>query len=126
MTLLDLLSSETGLAVVGTVLGGIWTAFRSSEWHQRAQRQRYSKSLQALEAGVELTYRTYVQAIKEARAAGKLTAEEAGEARRRARDAAVEFGRTQGVDVLRELGGEYIDLWISKLVKRLKGSPTAA
>jgi len=126
MTLSDLLSSVTGLALVGTVLGGIWTVFRSSEWHQRAQRRRCSRSLQALEAGVELTYRTYVQAIKEARADGKLTAEEAGEARRRARDAAVEFGRTQGVDVLRELGGEYIDLWISKLVKRLKGSPTPA
>ena len=42
------------------------------------------------------------------------------EARRRARDASIEFGRTQGIDVLRELGGEYIDLWIAKLVKRLK------
>ena len=126
MTLSDVLSSETGLAVAGTVLGGIWTVFRSSEWYQRVQRQRYSKSLQALEAGVELTYRTYVQAIKEARADGKLTAEEASEARRRARDAAVEFGRTQGLDVLRELGGANIDLWISKCVKRLKGSQAVA
>jgi len=126
MTLSNLISSEPGLALIGAILGGIWTAFRSSDWYQRVQRQRHSKSLEALEAGVEITYRTYVKAIKEARADGKLTDEEAREARRRAREAAVEFGRTQGIDVLRELGTEYIDLWIAKLVKRLKGSPEAA
>ena len=120
MTLSNVLVSEPGLALVSAVLGAIWTLFRSGEWYRRVQSQRNSKALQALEAGVELTYRTYVQAIKEARADGKLTPEEMREARQRARDAAIEFGRTQGIDVLRELGGEYIDLWIAKLVKRLK------
>jgi hypothetical protein len=117
----SVLNSEAGLTVVSTLLGAIWTVFRSSEWYRRAQERRYAKALQALEAGVEQTYRTYVQAIKESRADGKLTEEEASRARQRARETAIAFGRSQGIDVLRELGGEYIDLWIAKLVKSLKG-----
>ena len=115
MSLANVLVSESGLTLVSAVLGGIWTLFRSSEWFSRARNQRYGKALQALEAGVEVTYRTYVQAIKEARADGKLTAEEAEQARQRARNAAIAFGRSQGIDVLRELGGAYIDLWIASL-----------
>jgi hypothetical protein len=62
----------------------------------------------------------YVKTIKESREDGKLTEEEARCARQRAQEAAIEFGRTQGIDVLRELGTEYIDLAIAKLVKQLK------
>lgn len=71
---------------------------------------------------MELTYRTYVRAIKESREDGKLTEEEMRNARRRAREAAIQFGRTQGVNVLRELGTEYIDLLIAKLVKQFKST----
>ena len=126
MSLANLLVSDSGLTLVSAVLGGVWTVFRSSEWFSRIQNQRYGKALQALEAGVEITYRTYVQAIKEARADGKLTAEEAEEARQRARNAAIEFGRSQGIDVLNELGGAYVDLWIAKIVKQLKVNTAAA
>jgi hypothetical protein len=122
MTLEHLLQSDTALTLVGGVLGLVWTAFRSSDLVRNARGQRYDKALQALEAGVEQTYRTYVQAVKTAKEDGKLTPEEASEARQRARDAAIEFGRTQGIDVLNELGTAYVDLWIAKLVKRLKAS----
>ena len=120
MTIGSLLNSEAGLTLVTTLLGGIWTLFRSSEWYRRAQEQRYNKALAALEAGVESTYRTYVRAIKESRADGKLTDEEMRDARQRAQEAAIQFGRTKGVDVLKELGAEYMDLLTSKLVKQLK------
>jgi hypothetical protein len=73
-----------------------------------------------LEAGVEQVYRTYVRAIKDARSDGKLTEEEADQARRLAKRRAIEFGRTTGVDVIREIGDGYVDLWISKLVRRAK------
>ena len=33
---------------------------------------------------------------------------------------AIEFGQNEGIDVIRELGRDYIDLWINKLVRRLK------
>lgn len=120
MTLQHLFQSDAALTLIGALVGTAWTAFRSSDLLRNARDSRFDKALQALEAGVELTYRTYVQAIKAAKEDGKLTSEEASEARQRARDAAVEFGRTQGIDVLNELGTPYIDLWIAKLVKNLK------
>jgi hypothetical protein len=122
MTLANVLTSEAGLTLVSGILGGIWTLFKSSEWFRKAKDQRYAKAMQALEAGVEQTYRTYVKAIKDARADGKLTDEEAARARQQARDTAIAFGKSQGVDVLTELGGGYLDLWIGKLVKRLKAN----
>jgi len=120
MSLVEVLNSEAGLTLVGGVLGTIWTFVQSSKWYRQLRRRRFRRAVEALEAGVDLTYRTYVRAIKEAREDGKLTDEEIAEARCRAREAAVEFGRTQGVDVLRALGANYIDLWIGKIVKRLK------
>jgi hypothetical protein len=120
MRIIDVVNSEAGLTLVSGLLGGIWTFFRSTDLYRRAKERRFAKAVQALEAGVEQTYRTYVKAIKDAREDGKLTEEEARVARQRARDAAIEFGRTQGVDVLGTLGAEFADLWISKLVQRAK------
>ncbi len=122
MTLATLLTSETGLGLFAALFGGIWSFFRTSEWRKRAQGQRYEKAMQALEAGVELTYRTFVKSIKDSRTDGKLTDEEMRLARERARSAAIEFGQTQGIDVVRELSGEYIDVLIAKLVKGFKSS----
>lgn len=111
---------DLGVALIGAVLGAVWTVFRSSEWFERSRDRRYSRALEALEAGVERTYRTYVQAIKEASDDGRLTEEERRRARELAKETAILYGRTEGVDVLREVGEAYLDLWIAKLVKKLK------
>ena len=118
----DLLNSESGLMVLGTVLGAAWTFFRSTDAYARIRSRRYARAVEALEAAVEQTYRTYVKAIKDARADGTLTDEECRQARALARQTALEFGRRDGIDVLRELGEDYLDLWIARLVKRLKTS----
>ena len=120
MSIQSILNSEAGMALVATTLGGIWTAFQSTEWYRRAQSRRYARAVHALEAGVELTYRTYVQVIKESREDGKLTPEECREARRRAIETAIDYGRREGINVARELGPEYLDLLVAKLVKGLK------
>ncbi len=120
MRLSEMLASEQGLMMLGTVLGGFWTALKSSEWYGRTRQRRYHKALTALEAGVVCTYESYVRAIKESREDGKLTDEERRAARNRARVAAVSFARTQGIDVVRELGEEYLDLWIAKMVRKQK------
>lgn len=120
MSLSDVLHSESTLTVLGTVLGGAWTFFKSTELYSRVRQKKADGAVEALEAGVELTYRTYVGAIKEARADGRLTEDEKRQARLLAREAAIEFGRSRGVDVLSEVGEDYVDLWIAKLVKKLK------
>lgn len=112
--------SEAGLTFVAVVFGAVWTAFRSTEWYGRVQERRIARAIHALEAGVERTYRTYVQAIKTSSADGKLSEEERRRARELAKETAILYGRTEGLDVMRELGEAYLDLWIGKLVKRLK------
>ncbi len=120
MSIADIVHSESGLTLVGAALGALWTFFKSRDWYQGVRQQRYCRAVQALEAGVEQTYRTYVRAIKDSREDGKLTEAEMRDARSLARQTALEYGRTEGIDVLAELGDAYLDLWTAKLVKRMK------
>ena len=122
MSFTDFFNSDPGLTLVSGLVGTAWTAFRSHDWYTRRQNRRYAKALQSLEAGIDDVYRTYVQSIKRAREDGKLTPEEALHARKLARRRAIAFGRSTGINVLRELGDEYIDLWIGKLVRKAKRS----
>ncbi|MEX2016193.1 MAG: hypothetical protein WD873_06100 [Candidatus Hydrogenedentales bacterium] len=122
MSLASILASDAALTAAAGILGTLWTAFQSRDAYRRAQSRRYGKAIRALEAGIEHTYRTYVRAIKEGRADGKLTEAERAEARRRARRAAIEFGRTDGINVVTELGEDYLNLWIEKLVRRAKNA----
>lgn len=122
MSVMQFLGSESGLTLLGAVLGGFWMLLRSTEWYGRIRDRRQARALQVLEAAVEQTYRVYVEAIKEGRADGHLTAEERKRARKLAREQAVQIARKEGIDLLRELGPDYLDLWIAKLVQGLKGA----
>lgn len=116
----QILNSEPGLSLVATVLGSLWTFFKSRDLFSERRASRRVMALEALEAGVDETYRTYVREIKKAREDGKLTYDEIRRARKLARDAAVKFGKTRGVNVAKAVGKEYIDLWIEKFVNRAK------
>ncbi len=120
MSIGTVLTSDAGLTLLGTVLGGVWTWIRSSEWLARRRRESTRRALQVLETAVEQTYRCYVEAIKEGRADGKLTSAERVKARMMARERALAIARTEGIDLLRTLGVEHLDLWIAKIVRRLK------
>lgn len=122
MHLQDLLTSDATLTLAGALAAAIWTAVQSTAWFAQIKQNRFARALTILEAGIEDTYRTYVQALKAARADGKLTAEEKQEARRRARDRALEIARAEGVDLVRELGPAFIELFLSKLVVKMKSS----
>ncbi|MCP4643292.1 MAG: hypothetical protein GY851_22785, partial [bacterium] len=108
-----------GATLLGATLGGIWTWFKSSEWWERRKNRRAKRAMIALEAGVETAHQTYSRAIREAREDGTLTADEERNARRLAREAATEYARREGIDVLSALGEDYVDLWIAKLTRRL-------
>jgi len=120
MNELDHLVSEPALTTLGVVLGGLWTYFKATDVYQRIRENRFADALTALEAGVQQTYDVYVRAVKGASTDGKLSSEERRRARELARDAAIAFGRTRGVDVVGSIGHDYIDLWITKLVKQRK------
>jgi hypothetical protein len=114
------LLNDTTLTFLATAVTAAWTLFKTSDWWQQHRQRRFDRALHVLETAVEETYRAYVERIKEARADGKLTPGERRRARELARHRAITIGRTQGIDILQELGGEYFDLWIARLVKKLK------
>jgi len=120
MNILDALTSDSALTLAATVAGSVWAFVKASSWFERLRRNRLEKALLALEAAVEEVYREYVRALKEA--GDGLTAEEQQNAREYARDRALDIARAQGIDLIRELGADYLDLWISRLVKKLKAA----
>jgi len=116
----DAIHTEQGLLLLGTVLAGVWSLFKSTELYARLHRRRCERALLALEAGVMNTYETYVREIKASREDGKLTSEERREARRRAKNYALDLARSEGLDIARELGHTYLDAWLERLVRKLK------
>jgi hypothetical protein len=119
-SLLNFLNSDAFIGLIMSVLVTGWGLFKSSDWWKAHVDKRREKAIDCLEAGVDTSYRSYVQAIKHARDDGKLTPEEMAEAREIAITAAIDYGREKGVDVVKELGPE-IHVMIAWIVKALKG-----
>lgn len=120
MSVAELLGPDSGLTLVGSLAGSLWAMFKGSEWFAAVKRSKYQRALEVLEAAVEETYRTYVKAIKEGRADGKLTNEEQARARALARERALAIARGEGLDLMGTLGKDFIDLWVARFVKQLK------
>ena len=124
-TIIAILSSPAAQTALVGLIGGAWAWFRGTDWWKARTDATVSatrrKAFQALEAGIDIAYRTYVQQIKLASADGSLTPGEQAEARRIAKEAGIAFAKQQGVDLAVALGAEYLDLWIAKIVKKLKG-----
>lgn len=116
----DLLGNNPGLTIIGTIFAFACSAFKSSSWWQKRRKRRYAKAVDALEAGVNQTFNAYVNAIKDSRDDGKLSDEEKLLARQLAIQTAQDFAQTEGINVVRVLGHEYMDLWIEKIINRLK------
>lgn len=79
----------------------------------------------AVEAGVTATYETYTKSIKASSADGKLTAEEAAQARALAREYAIYFMRSTGVDIVKTYGMKMIDGLIEYFVGQSKAGQAA-
>ena len=120
MSIASILGSEAALTLAIAVAGALWSIFKGSDWLQAQRRQRLREALRALEAAVEATYREYVRALKERSPDGALTPEEQQRARDHARERAIVIARSRDIDLVRELGAEFIDLWTGRLVRKLK------
>lgn len=118
--LLDFLNSEQGLTLVAAIVGAIWTWLKTSERFAAVRADRRWAIAECAEDAVGVTWQTYVQAIKEARADGKLEETEKAQARELAYKAAVAFGKSRGLDLEKLFGPDTILLWIERAVARAK------
>lgn len=123
MSITGLLGNDAVLTLLATVVAALWSVITASKWWQGLKDDNYAKAVACVEGGVQVAMQTYVAALKEANADGKLTKEEEAEARKKATDAAIAFGKSRGVDVVAELGTAYIQIWIEKIIAKLKGTP---
>lgn len=122
MNLFDLISNEPALSIAATVLGGVWTFFKSTEAYEKMQQRRVGKALRILESAAEATYRTYVRQVKKASRDGKLSDEEARHARELAKEKAIKIARRKGINLVRELGEDFLELALTRAVNKLKNA----
>jgi len=108
------------LNLVISVVAGLWTLFKASEWYREHTAAKKRIAVDAIEAGVAHTYEAYVRALKAASADGQLTDEERRKARALAKSAAYEYGREHGVNILKVVGEGFLDLYIEQAVAKLK------
>lgn len=104
-----------------TIIGLAWTAFKASEFYQKnVVEKRREVIAESVAAAVLDTYREYVKGIKAGAENGKLTAEEAATARTMAKEKAIELASTKGVDLIKNVGDEFVDLWIERKINESK------
>ncbi len=87
--------------LVGMVLTVLVAWWKGSGWYQKVQDSRAEKGYEFVAAAVHETYESYVKEIKAGRKDGKLTADERELARRKAIDAAKEYAKEHGFDLLK-------------------------
>lgn len=123
MNLTEILTHEPVIALAATLLGGAWTLFKGTALYDRLQERRAAKIVRVLESAAEATYRTYVRQVKKASRDGKLTDEEARHARELAKQKAVKIARRHGINLLRDLGEDFLELALTRAVNHLKNTP---
>ena len=121
MTIAESLNSELLLSAAIAVFGTLWSAVKAADLTQRFRNRQLQRALLVLQAAVDETYRTYVEAIKAGRADGRLSVEERLRARELAKARAFALARREGVNLLATVGAPYLDLWVARAVRRLKG-----
>ena len=122
MTLTSILTSDPALSVIAGIAGAVWTAVQSTSWFKQLNRDRVQRALRCVESAVRQVYEEYVRNLKAASADGTLTDEERRRARELARDRAIAIARTDGIDLAATLGREHLDLWIERVLARVKRS----
>jgi hypothetical protein len=118
--MIEILNSDAVLNIVGVIVAAIFAWIESTKFMADAKNERYAKALSAVEAGVDGAYEDYVKAIKEDRPGDKLTKEEIAEARRQAIDLATGYARREGVDLIKELGGNFLESILTRKVQDAK------
>jgi cysteine synthase len=116
----EFFSNTLFLEIALSVLGLAYLGFKSTDFVKKLMEGRRGKAIEAVGAAVVRVSQEYVDDLKKARVDGKLTPEEAKEARERAKAKAVEIGKTQGVDLLKVLGEDLIYYFIEKKVSEVK------
>ncbi len=99
------LASPIVIELVAAVVAVIWALPRLQRWRSALRSERWGRLLTLAERCVVLIHHNYVEELKRGREDGKLTVEEAREARQRA--------LTRLITELRENAPEFLDHYVT-------------
>lgn len=121
-TILAILANPTVQTLLVAGIGGAITLIQATKWWQSVKAGKLATAANAVVFGVQFTAQTYVDAIKKASADGTLTPEEEKASRDIATAAAIEYGKTHGIDLLQVYGPDLLWKAVEVVVARLKPS----
>lgn len=119
---LQLLDSNAALNLAALAVGGAFTLVQGSKWYQTKIGAKKRRAVEFVELAVNETFETYVRARKAASVDGKLTSQERETARRMARDAAIGIAKSEGVDLVADIGEAVLQNVIQRTVTRAKAN----
>lgn len=114
-----LLASPEAAAVILTLVSGVAGILMRHRW---VVKWRLERAIQCLAAGVRETYEEYVRTAQKAHADGKLTTEERDQAMRMALEKAKTYACTQGFDLAKAYGKEFLPVIVERLIGIQKAS----
>jgi len=123
--MIEFLTSQAALTIIGGLFTVIWGVFKMEErlttFFQKRMGERRAKMIMALAAAAQDVYDGYVRDLKKYKNEdGQLTKEEAGRAKKTAIARAVALASREGIDLVQEMGEEYINLWLERIIKEMK------
>ncbi len=102
------------------LLGAGFAYIKGSEWWDRRIGKKKAKALECIAAGVDLVWKTYYKEKKENLQAGTSLDFAKKNAMQMAKQTAIRFGASNGVDVLQEIGVDLLESFIEKEIRERK------
>ena len=120
----DFFGSPEFFNLVISLLAGIWTFFKGTEWYSRLVTDKYQSIVSLVELAVDQIYQTYVRVRKassDTAPVGKLSEEERVEARSKAVDLVKQLAEQRGLDLTKLVGSDGdVELLVQKVVNDVK------
>lgn len=104
--------------LVATIVGFLVVWWKGTSWYKKIHAGKAKKAAEFVEAGVQRAYETLVKEWK--KKGRKLTKKQRQEAMEAAKDAAIQYAKENGMDLLKFYSAAYLPVVISRFVKKAK------
>ena len=113
----NLLGSELFVQLLASVIAAVWIASKSTGAIEWLKERKLHIVLEAVEVGVERTYKAYV---KQMRAGGQWDDTAKREALEHAKRYALEYAKHEGIDALKVVTDYYLEVLIEDVIRQRK------
>ena len=116
-TLGDILGSEVFIQLLAAVIAAIWIAAKSTKAYEWAKAKKFDTLLEAVEVSVDEVYKEYVKSMK---TNGEWDESKKSVALDAARQRAIDYAKSEGIDALKLVTTRYLDVLIEDVIRERK------